>query len=136
MKDFFKIIVLLVSINLFSQDFECCKNINDVKKAIQGDWKLKGGNENLIYRFLFDTNKGLIEVLEELNLPPKAEKTIRKELVFDDRTIVNIKSKKGVFFIELVYLHTTVSQKILELNEDHFIYGKGESQHIFIKDKS
>ncbi len=137
MKDLFKIIVLLVSINSFSQNLECCNNLNDVKKEIQGDWKLKGGSENLIYRFCFDKNKGFIEVLEELNLPPKAEKTIANELVFgDNSTIVNIKSKKSVFFIELVYSHTSVSEQILVLNKDCFIYGKGESQHVFIKDKS
>jgi hypothetical protein len=70
-----------------------------------------------------------------LNLPPKAEKTIGNEIVMDNHTIIEIKCDKGLFFIDVIYLYGKVSEQILVLSDETFIYGKGESQHTFIRDK-
>lgn len=136
MNNIFKILVFLWSLAAFSQNLACCKDVEAVKNAIKGDWKLKEYNENLIYRFSFFKDKGFIEVLGELNLPPKAEKTIGNEIVIDDHTIVEITYDKGLFFIDLIYLYGKVSEQILVLNDETFIYGKGESQHTFVRDKN
>jgi hypothetical protein len=136
MKQIFCILLVVFSFNAFSQNLRCCKNIDEVKRSIQGDWKLKGANQNIIYRFRFDKDKGYVEVLEELNLPPKAEKSRTDVLFVDDETVVNVKLKKDVFFIELVYQFGSVSEAILELNEAAFIYGKESSKKIFIRDKN
>lgn len=127
--------ILYVSI-CFSQNLECCKTIQEVEQAITGDWKLNDGNRNVIYRFSFNNNKGLIEVLGELNLPPKAEKTIGNELVIDDQALVNIILENGFFYIQLTNLYYEFSEKILELNDKNFIYRIGDSKHIFIRDKN
>jgi len=134
-----KLLVFLSILNVsicFSQNLECCKTIQEVEQAIAGDWKLNDGNRNVIYRVSFNKNKGLIEVLGELNLPPKAEKTIGNELVIDDQALVNIILKNGVFYIELTNLDYGFSEQIVELNDKIFIYGMGDSKHVFIRDKS
>jgi len=119
-----------------AQNLVCCKDIKEVKKAIEGDWKLKGETNSLIYRFSFDKGKGFIEALEELNLPPKAIESQRENLILDEHEIVNVKLDKGLFFIEIKSLYYEVSEQIFVLNEKYFIYGKGQSEHVFIKDKS
>ncbi|MCF7560414.1 hypothetical protein L3X39_07175 [Sabulilitoribacter multivorans] len=127
--------ILYVSI-CFSQNLECCKTIQEVEQAITGDWKLKGDTENVIYRFTFGNKNGYVEVLEELNLPPKAENKDVNGLVNDDHTLVKIKYDKGLFYIDLIYLYGDVSEPINVLNKESFIYGIGDSKHIFIRDKN
>lgn len=134
MKKLLQILILLVSVNTFSQNLACCNDSEAVKKAIAGDWKLKGDTKNVIYRFSFESDKGFVEVLEELNLPPKAEKTIGNEIAIDDNTIVKIQHEKGLFYINIIYLYGEVSEPILELNDENFIYGKGASQYVLIRD--
>lgn len=125
-----------ISIMCFSQNLSIFKDVEAVKKAIGGDWKLKGEAKNVIYRFGFNEEKGFVEVLEELNLPPKAEKTIGNEIIINQHANVKIKYNEGVYFIELIYDYGSISEQILVLNDYNFIYGKGDSQHVFIKDKN
>ncbi|WP_332243922.1 hypothetical protein [Flavivirga spongiicola] len=103
----------------------------DVKKIIKGDWKLKGEAKNGIYRFSFDTGaKDFLEVLKELNLPPKAQGPQSKNY-----TIVNIKLENEAFFIELIYPFGKTSEKILVLDKENFVFGQGESKRVFVKDQ-
>ena len=134
MKNLILIVILLLSLNSLSQNLECCNNVEEVKSAIKGDWKLKKGNQNMIYRFIFNDDKGIIEVLEELNLPPKADNNYYEKPIMEELTNINIKFDNGVFFIELTNLHYEISEQIFVLNEEYFIYGKGASEHAFIRD--
>lgn len=134
MKKTVAILILLLSVQSFSQNLECCNSIESVKKAIEGEWKLKGQSENLIYKFWFNEQNGFIEVLEELNLPPKAEHTQLGSLFMDEQVQTQIKLINGAFFIEVNYPFDAVSELISKLNQNTFIYGKGASQHVFIKD--
>lgn len=135
MRNCLNVLIVLISINTFSQNLVCCNNIEEVKKVIQGDWKLIGETKNVIYRFSFNNNKGFIEVLEELNLPPKALVNHHADLIIDEHTLVNIKSKNGRFFIELISMYYQISEQIFVLNDEKFVYGKGQFEHVFIRDK-
>jgi len=135
MRQLIIVVLFIFSINSSSQNLKCCKNIDEVKKAIQGDWKLKDGNENVIYRFSFEKQKGFIEVLEELNLPPKALETNDEDVIINEHTIFDVKSKNSLFFIDLISLHYEVSEQIYVLNENYFVYGRGQSEHVFKRDK-
>ena len=135
MKPLFYVFLVLFSLKAYSQQLGCCKSTDDVKKRIQGDWKLKDGNQNIIYRFIFDEDLGRIEVLEELNLPPKAEKPSNDILFLDAETKVRINLKEGIFYVNFIYPYATVSEVIIELNETTFSYGKGTSKKIFLRDK-
>ncbi|WP_396601744.1 hypothetical protein [Algibacter sp. R77976] len=127
---------LLLSIHSFSQNLECCKTISEVKKYIVGDWKLEGDSKNVVYRFSFSKTKGFIEVLQEMNLPPKAVKTRENDIIINDHEIFNIQSKQGHYFIEIQSLYYEIKEQILVLNDTNFIYGSGDSKHVFIRDKS
>jgi hypothetical protein len=129
-------ILIFSAFNAFSQDLKKCKNLSDVKSLIEGDWKLKGDSKNVVYRFSFSNNKGFIEVLQEMNLPPKAEKTTENEIVINDHEMFNILSKQGGYFIEIQSLTYKIIEEIVVLNDTNFIYGKDASRHIFIRDKN
>lgn len=134
MKNLINTLVLCISLQTLSQNLECCKTIQEVKLAIEGDWKLKKGNQNITYRFIFNNNKGIIEVLEELNLPPKAAVSYYEKPDINGQTMVNVEFKNGVFFIKLSNLIFEVSEQIFVLNDEYFIYGNGASEHVFIRD--
>ncbi|XMO87147.1 hypothetical protein AAFN75_02430 [Algibacter sp. AS12] len=125
---------MFLSINAFSQNLECGQSIDSVKSTLAGQWKLKALNTNKTYRFWFNQDAGFVEVLEELNLPPKAEHTEIGRLVKNDQAAVNIKLIEGVFFIEMVYPFGTVSEQIVKLNKNTFVYGQGTTAHYFVKD--
>ncbi|WP_111309643.1 hypothetical protein [Confluentibacter sediminis] len=135
MKRILTILVLIVSLHAFSQSLECCHNVEEVKKAIEGDWKLKGDTRNVVYRIWFVKDKGFIEALEELNLPPKAEATYSGKSAIEEQTLVDVTFENGLFFMDIMYGYGEVLEPISVLNNDNFIFGKGVSQHVFIKDK-
>ena len=125
---------LLVSIHSYSQNLECGNNIDIVKKAIVGNWKLKENNNNKIYRFWFNQENGFVEALEELNLPPKAEHTQLGGLIINEQVPIKIKLVEGHFFIEIIYPFGVISEQIYKLNKNTFVYGKGVSEYHFVKD--
>lgn len=134
MKHLFIFLILSLSIKSYSQKLECCNNIQDVQKAIEGQWKLKGHSEILIYKYSFNKEGGFIEVLEELNLPPKAAQHQYESIIGHEGVAINIKLIKGIFFIETKYAFGNVLEPIIELNKNRFIYGKGNTKRVFIKD--
>ncbi len=134
MKYLINILILCISLHALSQNLECYKTIQEVQQAINGDWKLKNGNQNITYRFIFNDDKGVIEVLKELNLPPKAADPYHEKSVMEEQTTIDLKLDNGVFFIELTNLQYGISEPIYVLNEEYFIYGKGDSEHVFVRD--
>lgn len=119
-----------------SQNLTCCKTISEVKSLIKGDWKLKGDSKNVVYRFSFSEDKGFIEALKEMNLPPKAEKPHNVENIINHHEIFSIKSKQGIFSVVIQGLNYEMVEQIFALNETSFIYGKGNSRRVFIKDRN
>lgn len=134
MKRLFTLLITLISLQLFSQNLSCGKTTVAVKKALTGEWKLQGGSQTISYKFSFSNHKGFIEVLPELNLPPKAQQTNIGTLVVNQKEIVNIKKVGDNFFIEIVYAFGAVAKQIYQLNETTLIYGKGDQKQIFKKD--
>lgn len=135
MKRLFCAIFLLSFFNSLSQNLTCCKTISEVKSLVEGDWKLEGDSKNVVYRFSFSGDKGFIEVLKEMNLPPKAEKTREDDIIINDHEIFKISLKKQTYFIEIQSLIYTVIEQILVLNESNFIYGNKNSKRIFTRDR-
>ncbi len=135
MKRLFCAIFLLSFFNSLSQNLACCKTISEVKSLIKGDWKLKGDSKNVVYRFSFSGDKGYIEVLGEMNLPPKAEKTRENDIIINDHEVFKISLKKQTYFIEIQSLTYTVIEQILVLNQSNFIYGNKNSKRVFTRDR-
>ena len=102
---------------------------------MEGDWKLQGDTKNVIYRIWFVKDTGFIKVLEELNLPPKAEETFGGKSDLEGQTLVDVKFENGRFFMDLIYIYGEVYEPISVLNNDRFIFGEGSSKHVLIKDK-
>lgn len=134
MKKGIAILITLVSLHSFSQNLSCCKTIKAVEMALRGEWKLQGKSNTISYKFSFNNQKGFIEVLPELNLPPKAQHTQLGALVVNQKEIAHIKKVGDHFFIEIVYAFGSVPKQIFKLNKTTLIYGKGQQQQIFIKD--
>lgn len=134
MKKLFCILILLIAFNGISQNLDSCKTVAQVKNLIKGDWRLKGDTKNVVYRFSFYKNQGFIEVLPEMNLPPKAEKTKDSDMIINKKSAFNIQLKQEAFFVVIQNLNYEVTEKIEVLNKSNFIYGKGHYQHVFIKD--
>lgn len=134
MKTLFSFLLILVAFTSKAQNLHSCETVDDVKSLIAGDWKLEGDSKNVIYRFSFSGDKGFIEVLKELNLPPKAETNNADTMIIYDHEIFNIVSKQSTFFISIQSLYYQIIEEIEVLNKSNFIYGRGNSRHIFIKD--
>ena len=134
MKILLSILLLLLPFKGIAQNLTCCNTISEAKSLIEGDWKLKGDSKNVVYRFSFSKDKGFIEVLKEMNLPPKAEKTRGDEIIINDHETFNIILKQDVYYIEIQSLYYEIMDQILVLDEKHFVYGSGDSQHVFIRD--
>ena len=129
-------IILFSVLNTFSQDLKSSRSINEVEALLQGDWKLKDDTKNVVYRFSFSNHKGFMEVLPEMNLPPKAEKTTENEIIINQHQTFNIASKQGKYFIEIQNINYKITEKIIVLNTTRFVYGKAAAQRIFIRDKN
>jgi hypothetical protein len=134
MQKVFLFIILFSALNAFSQNLKSCKSVDDVESLIEGDWKLKNDTKNVVYRFSISNHKGFIEVLPEMNLPPKAEKTTENEIIINDHENFTIVLKQGNYYIEIQSLYYQMTEIITVLNKTNFVYGKGKSQHIFIRD--
>ncbi|SHJ16564.1 hypothetical protein [Algibacter luteus] len=134
MQKVFLFIILFSALNAFSQNLKSCKSVDDVESLIEGDWKLKNDTKNVVYRFSISNHKGFIEVLPEMNLPPKAEKTTENEIIINDHENFIIVLKRGNYYIEIQSLYYQMTEKITVLNKINFVYGKGKSQHTFIRD--
>ena len=133
-RSYFFSLFFLSTISVFSQNLNCCKTISDVEKVLEGDWWLKKDSRNDIYRFHFRDNEGFVEVLEELNLPPKAEHTKVVDEFEVKESEVKITLEKDKFYIELVYPFGTVKEPIKALSEKHLIFGSGDSERQFTRD--
>ena len=129
------VIAFMMTLFGAAQNLECCKSVSDVKKVLEGDWLLKKDSRNKVYRFHFQDGAGKLEVLEELNLPPKAEHTAVEDAYEISESIVNISAKKDGYYIELVYTFGSVTERIRVLTEKKLVYGTGKSEHIFVRDK-
>ncbi|MFH4967906.1 hypothetical protein V8G61_06830 [Gaetbulibacter sp. M240] len=129
------VIASVITLLCGAQNLECCHSISEVKKVLEGDWLLKKDSRNRVYRIHFQDSAGKIEVLEELNLPPKAEHTAVEDAYDISESIVNISAKKDGYYIELVYTFGSVTERIRVLTENSLVYGTGKSEHIFIRDK-
>ena len=134
MQKVFLFIILFSALNAFSQNLKSCKSVDDVESLIEGDWKLKNDTKNVVYRFSISNHKGFIEVLPEMNLPPKAEKTTENEIIINDHENFIIVLKRGNYYIEIQSLYYQMTEKITVLNQTNFVYGKGKSQRTFIRD--
>ena len=134
MQKVFLFIILFSALNAFSQNLKSCKSVDDVESLIEGDWKLKNDTKNVVYRFSISNHKGFIEVLPEMNLPPKAEKTTENEIIINDHENFIIVLKRGNYYIEIQSLYYQMTEKITVLNKTNFVYGKGKSQRTFIRD--
>ncbi|WJJ96077.1 hypothetical protein [Algibacter luteus] len=134
MQKVFLFIILFSALNAFSQNLKSCKSVDDVESLIEGDWKLKNDTKNVVYRFSISNHKGFIEVLPEMNLPPKAEKTTENEIIINDHENFTIVLKQGNYYIEIQSLYYQMTEKITVLNQTNFVYGKGKSQRTFIRD--
>lgn len=134
MQKVFLFIILFSALNAFSQNLKSCKSVDDVESLIEGDWKLKNDTKNVVYRFSISNHKGFIEVLPEMNLPPKAEKTTENEIIINDHENFTIVLKQGNYYIEIQSLYYQMTEKITVLNKTNFVYGKGKSQRTFIRD--
>lgn len=118
----------------FAQNLDCCKSISEVQKALEGDWILKKDSRNKIYRFHFENGKGTVDVLEELNLPPKAEHTEITDDFEITESSVKISQDKQTFYIELIYGFGSVKEQIKALTKNRLIYGNGVAEHVFVRD--
>lgn len=134
MQKVFLFIILFSALNAFTQNLKSCKSVDDVESLIEGDWKLKNDTKNVVYRFSISNHKGFIEVLPEMNLPPKAEKTTENEIIINDHENFTIVLKQGNYYIEIQSLYYQMTEKITVLNQTNFVYGKGKSQRTFIRD--
>lgn len=134
MQKVFLFIILFSALNAFTQNLKSCKSVDDVESLIEGDWKLKNDTKNVVYRFSISNHKGFIEVLPEMNLPPKAEKTTENEIIINDHENFTIVLKQGNYYIEIQSLYYQMTEKITVLNKTNFVYGKGKSQQTFIRD--
>ena len=134
MQKVFLFIILFSALNAFTQNLKSCKSVDDVESLIEGDWKLKNDTKNVVYRFSISNHKGFIEVLPEMNLPPKAEKTTENEIIINDHENFIIVLKRGNYYIEIQSLYYQMTEKITVLNQTNFVYGKGKSQRTFIRD--
>lgn len=134
MQKVFLFIILFSALNAFTQNLKSCKSVDDVESLIEGDWKLKNDTKNVVYRFSISNHKGFIEVLPEMNLPPKAEKTTENEIIINDHENFTIVLKQGNYYIEIQSLYYQMTEKITVLNKTNFVYGKGKSQRTFIRD--
>ncbi|GAA4281493.1 hypothetical protein GCM10022260_19140 [Gaetbulibacter aestuarii] len=118
----------------YAQNFDCCNTVSEVQNTLEGDWLLKQDSRNKIYRFHFEKGTGTVDVLEELNLPPKAEHTeLNSDFEITESTVKISREKEG-FYIELVYSFGSVKEQIKELNNKRLVYGHGPSRHVFIRD--
>ena len=118
----------------FAQNLDCCKSISEVQKALEGDWILKKDSRNKIYRFHFENGKGTVDVLEELNLPPKAEHTEMKDDFEITESSVKISQDEQTFYIELIYGFGNVKEQIKDLTKNRLVYGYGVAEHVFVRD--
>ncbi len=134
MKKRLAILITLVSLHVFSQNLSCGKTVVDVEKALTGEWKLQGNIKTISYKFSFSNKKGFVEVLPELNLPPKAQHTNLGTVVYNLKKIANIKKDGDHFFLEIVYDFGSITKQIYLLNDTTFIYGKGQQEQVFVKD--
>lgn len=117
-----------------AQNLDCCKSVSEIKMVLEGDWLLKKDSRNKIYRFHFQQNDGRVEVLGELNLPPKAEYTVLKDVNEISESKVNISFKNDGYYIEFIYPFGSVTERIRILTENRLVYGSGKSEHILIRD--
>jgi len=136
MKVILNLLFLVAAIPMFSQNLDCCKTIQDVKNKITGEWKLKGVSSNLTYRFSFTDAKGIVQVLEELNLPPKAEQTENNRTPLDSNASIHITLIRNMFFMNIKYDFGEISEPISELNESRFVFGEQGFEHVFTLDKN
>ena len=136
MKVILNLVFLVAAIPMFSQNLDCCKTLQDVEHKIAGEWKLKGISNNLTYRFSFTQGHGIVEVLEELNLPPKAEQIEYRNTPLDTNPSIYITVINNVFFMNIKYHFGAVSEPISELSEARFVYGETGFEHVFVRDKN
>lgn len=137
MKIFYSIVYFFFFVStICAQNLDCCTSVSEVQETLEGDWLLKKDSRNKIYRFHFEKEKGEgeVDVLEELNLPPKAEHTGVSNDFEITESKVNITSDDTGFYIELIYSFGTVKERIKELSKNRLVYGKGTAEHVFTRD--